>query len=416
MSAEAVRARQLMAMGRWADAADAWRRVLAGEPGDGFAHGQLALCLVRTGDAPAARREALAAVQAAPDEPMAHWIRAVVALHDDRLPEAESAALEALRLDPDDPDHYHILAAALNRLDRAQDALARCEAGLAIDPEHAALTDLRASILTRLGRRDEAEASIREALRRDPDDAEQHANMGWARLSAGDPESAARHFSEALRLEPDNAYAREGLVEAMKSRHAIYRLFLAWTLWMARLSPPTRWAVVIVGFLLYRLCSRLAELHPEMAPWLMPLVWAYFAFAFLTWMAKPLFNLLLLAHPLGRHALAQRERQASLGAGACMLVAVLAVAAYPLTGHAVALLAALAAAFATAVVYDAWEERIERHRRWLIPLTTLYLAAITTSVVLVGCEVLFGARLWNWCMYAWIALLLVPPLLRSRGI
>jgi len=405
-----------MAMQRWADAGEAWRRALAADPEHGTAHAQYAICLLKTGDLAGARREAQAAVRCMPDDPGAHCVRAIVALGDERLPEAEAAAREALRLDPDDPDHHHILAAALNRSDRVAEALERCEAGLALDPEHAPLIDLRASLLTRLGRRDEAEASIHEALRRDPDDPEQHANLGWARLSARDPTGSAQHFAEALRLDPENAYARAGLVEALKAQHLIYRLFLAWTMWLASLSPPTRWAVIIVGFLVYRLCDRLAELHPQLAPWLTPLVWAYLAFAFLTWMAAPLFNLVLLTHPLGRHALEERVRQASLAAGICMGIALLGVIAYPLTGHAVALLAAFAAALATAVVYDAWEERVARWRRILIPAALLFSAAIATSVVLVGYEQPFGARLWHWCFWGWLALLLAPPLLRSRGL
>lgn len=415
MSGEEVRARQLMAMQRWADAGEAWRRALAEDPENGVAHTQYALCLLKTNDLVGARREAQAAVRALPDDPGAHWVRAVVALGDERLVEAEAAAREALRLDPDDPDHHHILAAVLNRADRAAEALERCEAGLALSPEHAALTDLRASLLTRLGRRDEAEASIHEALRRDPDDPEQHSNMGWARLSAHDPKSAARHFAEALRLDPENAYARAGLVEALKAQHRIYRLFLAWTMWLASLAPSTRWAVIVIGFLLYRLCDRLAELHPVAAPWLKPLVWAYVLFAFMTWMAAPLFNLVLLTHPLGRHALEDRVRRASLAAGMCMGGAVLGVIAYPLTGHAVALLAAFAAALVTAVVYDAWEESVPRWRRILIPSALIFAAAIATSVVLVGYEQPFGARLWGWCFWAWIAFLLAPPLLRARG-
>lgn len=416
MSGDAVRARQLMAMQRWADAATAWRRVLADEPGDGFAHAQLALCLLRTGDLPTARREAQAAVSAAPDEEGAHWVLAVVALADERLPEAEAAAREALRLSPDDPDNHHILAAVLNRSDRVPEALAACDAGLERDPEHAALTDLRASILTRLGRRDEAEAVIREALRRDPDDPEQHANLGWASLTGGDPDASARHFAEALRLDPENDYARAGLVEALKARHLLYRIFLSWSLWLAALSPATRWAVILAGFIVYRLADRLSELHPAAAPWLKPLVWGYLVFAFLTWMAQPLFNLVLLTHPLGRHALEARVRTASLAAGACMALALAGVALYPVTGHAVALLAALGCAFATAVVYDALEERVPRWRRILVPTVLLWCAGMATAVTLVGLERAFGVRLWNWSIYGWIVLLVLPPLLRSRGV
>lgn len=412
----AVRAGQLMALGRWRDAAELWRQALAADPADGLAHARLAICLINLDDPVAARREARAAIEHAPDSAFAHWAAGMVALRDDRPGEAEAAAAEALRLDPDDPDHHLLLAAILLRADRAAEALARCEAGLACDPEHAGLVDLRATLLTRLGRRDEAEETIRAALQRDPEDAEQHANLGWARLTAGDHAAAGTHFAEALRLDPDNGYARQGLVESLKARHGIYRLFLAYTLWMAGLSPPTRWLVVILGFAAYRLSRRLAELHPDWAPLLQPVVWAYLAFVFLILVAQPLFDLLLLLHPLGRHALSRRERRAAWAGGLCIAAALAGVIAYPITGHAVCLLAAMAATLLTAVVHDAAEERQPRLRRLLQPAAAILVAVFAAALIFVVQERTFGAMLWQWAMYGWIALIILPPILRARGV
>lgn len=412
---QAIRGQQLMVLGRWADAAEAFRNVLAEDPGDAQAHARLALCLSRLGDHAGARREAAAAVAAAPDDGGIHHLRAMVLLADDRPHEAETAAREALRLDPDDADHHHALAACLLRQDLAQPALAQCDRGLACDPEHAGLTDLRASLLTRLGRREEAEAAISEALRRNPEDAEQHANLGWARLHAGRSDDAVRHCAEALRLDPDSDFARQGLVEALKARYWLYRLFLAWLLWLTSLPPSARWAVILGGWLVYRLAMRLADLHPVWSPWLTPLVWAYFGFAVLTWLAQPLFNLLLVLHPLGREALSARERTASRAAGIGILIGIGGIVAYPLTGHALGLLVAMSAALCTCTLYAAFAERVDRRRRTLIPATLLHAAWMATALVLVGLEIGAGATAWGWALWAWLALLILPGLLRARS-
>ena len=410
-----LHARQLMRIGRWAPAADQLRLALADDPAEADAHALLALCLSRQHEHADARREADLAVRHAPESGYAHWIRAAVLIADDRHAEAETSAREALRIDPNDPDHHHALAACLLARDQAPAALAQVETGLAEDPEHAGLNDLRIALLQRLGRGREAEAAIAAALARDPDNADHHVNVGWARLRAGAAEPAAQHFSEALRLEPDNDQARVGLVEALKARYLLYRLFLAWVFWLMRLSPTVRWLIILGGYFAHSLAGRLADLHPGWSPWLTPLVWGYMGFAFLTWTAQPVFNLLLLAHPLGRHALHGRERTATLACGACLTAAAVGIAAYPLTGHAIGLLVAMQAALLTAVLYPALNERVARRRQILLPATLAYAAVAIVALALIGMERTFGVSLWNWGFFGWLALIFLPGFLAARG-
>lgn len=415
MSGQSIRARQLMEIGRWQAASEALQLALAEDPEDALSHALLAQCFSHLKRHAEARREAERAVQLEPDHPFAHWVLGMILHNDHRSAEAERAAREALRLDPEDADHHYLLAAILAQRDQADLALPQVEAGLALDPEHRGLTDMRAALLTRLGRHEEAEEVIAEGLRRDPDAADHHTNAGWMHLRQRDHARAAQHFAEALRLDPEDGAARSGLVEALKARYLLYRIFLAWIFWLATLAPTTRWLVILGGYLVHRAAGRLAEIHPEWSPWLSPFVWIYFGFAFLTWTAQPVFNLLLYLHPLGRHALSDRERVATLGTGVLIALALIGVASYPPTGHAIGLLVALICAQGSAVLYQTLEEDVARRRRIQGVAFTVWALFQATALALIFAEEAVGARMLTWGFYAWIGLLFLPAVLSDRG-
>jgi hypothetical protein len=130
-------------------------------------------------------------------------------------------------------------------------------------------------------------------------------------LDQANPKQAAVHFREALRLEPTNDYARAGLVEALKARNPIYGLFLRYVLWMAKLPPRAQWGVVIAGVVGNNLLRNAARNNPELSPWISPITTAYVVFVLFTWLAAPIFNLMLRVHPLGKHALSEEQRSES---------------------------------------------------------------------------------------------------------
>ena len=78
--------------------------------------------------------------------------------------------------------------------------------------------------------------------------------MGWTLLHDGDPRKAMGHFREALRLDPGMEWARAGIVEAMKARSLIYRIFLSYFLFMNRLSGNAQWATVCGPRSTQRIC------------------------------------------------------------------------------------------------------------------------------------------------------------------
>jgi tetratricopeptide (TPR) repeat protein len=191
--------------------------------------------------------------------------------------------------------------------------------------------------LVKLGRKKEAGATIEAALAKDPDNAVTHANQGWALLERGDHRKALEHFREALRLDPELDWARAGIVESLKARYLVYRLMLRYFLWMASLRARAQWALIIGLFVLYWVLRHVADANPDLAPWIWPVLYAYIGFAVMGWLADPLFNLLLRLNRFGRLALSPDQVRASNWVGGCLLVALLALGAWLVTGYLIAL-------------------------------------------------------------------------------
>ncbi|MCK6459659.1 MAG: tetratricopeptide repeat protein [Planctomycetes bacterium] len=355
MGVHIERARILFQQSRWEPAEAELRKELASDPGAWDAHALLALCLAAQGRYDDATREGQEAIRLAPDRAFCHYALGHVYVARRRFREAEQCAREAIRLEPDDPDYFELLADVCFAQERWEDALEAAERGLALDAEHAGCTNTRAMALVKLGRRGEAGEALEGALGRDPENALTHANEGWRQLELGKAEKALEHFREALRLEPGNEWARQGIVEALKARSVIYSLVLRYFLWMAKLGGRVRWAVILGGYFGAKLLQKLARKNPDLAPFVWPILVLYVVFCLLTWLATPLFNLLLRLNRFGRLALSREETVASNWVGACLLVSLLSIAlgailgARPLlfTGLGIfALLIPLAATFA----------------------------------------------------------------------
>lgn len=326
------RAMILQRQGRHADAERELRQALTADPHDAMAHAMLGLCLTAQGDYAQATREAQQAIGLAPDLPFAHYAMGLVLSERHRYEEAEAAILEAIRLDPYDPDSFAQLSQIRLNLHRWPSALEAAEQGLALDPQHTACTNLRAMALVKLGRRDDAARAFGDALAQDPDNAFTHANKGWLLLHEGKHQQAMEHFREALRLDPTMDWARAGIVEALKARNVIYRWLLMYFLWMSRLSGQARWGIILGAFFGYQVLRGVARSNPQLATIVWPLLALYLIFAVLTWLADPLFNLLLRLNRFGKLALSREQIITSNWVGALLLLVILALVARLATG------------------------------------------------------------------------------------
>lgn len=317
------RSRLLLEQGRYDLAEKELRRQLAEDHQDPLAHSLLAYCLMQQGRLPEAETEAREAVGLAPDAAFSHFHLGQVLDHRDRLDQAAAAFQEAIRLDPEDADFQAALASIRVQQRRWNEALAAAEQGLELDPDHAGCTNLRAMILTQTGKTGEAHSTLDDALARDPENAFTHANRGWTLLRESRPAPAIEHFREALRLDPSLEYARIGIVEAMKARNPVYRPILRFFLWMGSLQGRTQMWLILGLFFGVRLIRLVARSQPALAPLLYPVIFLYLAFVLLTWVADPLFNLLLRLDRFGRLALSRDQVQASNWFGGILALALI---------------------------------------------------------------------------------------------
>lgn len=325
MTSNLSRAQLLFEQGRFDLAAEELGRQMAQEPDDPFAHCLLALCLSKLKQHDQAVREAQAATHLSPGFAYTHYVLGSVLDDVPRLKDAEVAAREAIRLDPEDADYYALLASIRFGQQHWPDTLRYADAGLALDADNITCANLRGMALVRLNRKEDAQQTIQGTLARDPENAAAHANQGWALLHRGKPNEALDHFKEALRLRPDMEWARQGILEALRARNPVYRVMLNYFLWMSRLGQKARYGVLIGLYILPRIINAYARSHPALAPLAAVVFGIYLVFAFLTWTARPLFNVLLRVDKIGRYALSQQQIIASNWVGSAFLLGITAV-------------------------------------------------------------------------------------------
>ena len=312
----------LFQTGRHDMAEQEFRAALGQDPSDALAHAMLGLCLSKRKEYAQATEEVRQTIQLRPDWHFGHAVMAQV-MHDrDRPKEALAAIGQAIQYDPFNAGHYAVQASVLMSLRNWSDALAAANRGLEISPDDADCLNVRAMALVKLGRRDEAGATIQGALHRDPENATTHANQGWALLHAGDHKQALVHFREALRLEPEMEWAKSGLVEALKARNIVYRVMLRYFLLMSRLSRGAQWGVIIGGYLGSRAIKVVADANPAAGRFLWPVLIVYIAFVLMTWVARPLFNLMLRLSRYGRYALSHDQTMGANCVGLTLLTAI----------------------------------------------------------------------------------------------
>jgi hypothetical protein len=95
---------------------------------------------------------------------------------------------------------------------------------------------------------------------------------------------------------------------------------------MAKFSRRGQWGIILGAYFGNQLLRALAQANPNWAPWILPLRILYIVFALMTWIASPLFNLLLRLNPFGRMVLSQEQIVASNWIGGVLLLALLSLA------------------------------------------------------------------------------------------
>jgi tetratricopeptide (TPR) repeat protein len=311
MSPHLDRARLLLAQSRAADAERESMLALADQGENAEALALLALSRIEQGKSKEALEAARNGVGVAPEEPFLHYVHGHILRHMERYDDAYQAAKESLRLEPRDPDTHALIASIELARNRWPESLDSSEMALVFNPEHVGAANLRAMALVRMGRKAEATQSVDYALHKAPENAFSHANQGWNYLHRNDPHKAQEHFREALRLDPNLEYARDGMLEALKARNPVYRVMLAYFLWLGRQSSRFQWVFIIGIFFGGRITRALSQSQPAFNWIWWPLLGLFYGFVFLSWTAHPMFNLLLRFDRFGRHVLSADQRKAA---------------------------------------------------------------------------------------------------------
>lgn len=322
----------LLQQGRFAEAEGRLRELLSGNPEDAQALYLLAVAQHRQdgGDARAliTIRDALARD---PNDASAHALHASVLLALERRSEAREAAKTAIAMDPHDTSGHTALATVHMDANEWADAERCARAALEIDPEDSTASNLLATALRLQGRSEANAEQLAGMLARDPEDAFTHANAGWQALQSGDRAKAEEHFREALRLDPDNEYARNGLLTAFKAKSPLYRLHLAFSLWMARFTSGRQWMILIGLILVVRFARRL--IGTPLAPLGYVIIYGYLLFAVWQHIADGVGHLLILASRY-RIVLRPAERFDGLLCGGSLVVGLAGVVTGLLLGIA----------------------------------------------------------------------------------
>ena len=270
--------------------------------------------------------------------------------------------------------------------------------------------------LVRMGRKVEAEAPLAAALARAPENALTHANYGWALLHRDKIKEAFAAFREALRLDPTSSWAREGIVEALKARNFIYRLLLRYFLWMSRLTEDEQWGVIGIFHGIRVALRVVARAFPPLWIVVLPLLLLYQAFALLTWVAKPLFALLLRFDRFGRLALSNEDMVASTWMAICLLASELGVLLallarnwgfLALTVGALALLPPVAGVFHASKGVGRVMLAVYAGGLALLVVLACVAAVIGQPVALGFAALLAAVFAVGWIIYTWVASLVI---------
>ncbi|MBL0043055.1 MAG: tetratricopeptide repeat protein [Flavobacteriales bacterium] len=329
-----MRAALLYNQRRFADAERELRDLLTNDPEQPEALQLLAATFLAQNRVAEARSAAQSVLGISPASADAHDLLARIELVDENARMAEEHAMKAVELEPGDSGHYSTLAFVLLRRTEMQRALEAADRGLAINPEDLSCLNMRTEALARLGRKEEADRTIHKTLELDPENPYTHSNTGWAVLRRGDHKKALEHFREALRRDPMNQHAKSGLVEALKARYWLYRVFLGYMFWVSNLKDGARWALILGLYFGNRVLSALTVSYPALAPFIWPLIIAYLLFALSTWVMVPVSNLFLRLNKYGRYALDREETVSSTFTGVSLLLAIGGGIGYLATGSA----------------------------------------------------------------------------------
>ena len=295
---------------------------LATHTDDAIAFALLSMCASGLDDDKRALEYAERAVGLEPDNDAVLYQYARVLVSLDQLKKGEKVIRSAISFNAYDAEYFGLLAIILASRKKFNEALDYANQGLALDPSNLTCLNIRSMAQVKTGDQTGAFSTVEGALEFDPENPITHANYGWGLLEKGDAKKALEHFREALRLDPQNEWAKSGLLEGLKARYFVYRLFLKYAFWMEKMSAGAQFGVIIIVGVMYNRFTSFMFDNEKWQPFLIP-IWVLLILTILSsWFLPALMNLYLRLNTYGRYALNEKQKKISTYVGVAVLVAV----------------------------------------------------------------------------------------------
>jgi len=219
--------------GEWAKAEEGARRLLEEDPQSSSAMVYLALCQFNQKQRDQAAITLGDARKLAPDSFLVHHACVEIALLTMDTATAQSSLAVLHRQQPDSAEVALLQAGFEGLVGHQERQAAWLQEARRRDPDDQDVQVAAVKYLLQHGQRRQAGEELQAMLTRWPEEAEIHCLAGEQALHSGNSRQAQQHYRDALRLDPQREKAREGLMEALRSRNLGYG-------WSHRLLPWLR--------------------------------------------------------------------------------------------------------------------------------------------------------------------------------
>lgn len=196
----------LEGLGKFAEAADCYRKTLQIEPRVAEIHFNLGAALANLGRTDEAITSYKRAIQLKPNLAVAHFNLGLSLQAQGKLDEAIASYRKAISLEPGFFDAYGSMGTALQAQGKLDEAIAAYRKSLTIQSNPLTHFNL-ATALRDSGKLDEAVISYKDALAMNPNYSEAYNNLGETLRDQGNMEEAVRNYHNALIANPENAAA-----------------------------------------------------------------------------------------------------------------------------------------------------------------------------------------------------------------
>ncbi|GLB52737.1 hypothetical protein NBRC110019_17770 [Neptunitalea chrysea] len=301
----------LLRQGRYAEAEKIANEMLSDNPDNPYLLKVLAEIKALQKDFDSALLLINDAIGKVPHEDDFFYLRARVLFALSKYDLAEFNIKEAISFDPSEADYFAFWANIKLYRKGYQEALDLANKALELDAENIMALNARSTALLKLNDKEGSFETIEGALHNDPDNYYTHANYGWGLLEKGDHKKAMIHFQESLQRNPNYGYAQQGMLEAIKAKNLVYRLFLKYAFFMSNKVGKYQWGILLGMYVIFRVLENLADKNEALEPFIMPIVYLYIVFAISTWIINPISNLFLRFNKYGKFLLEERERKNS---------------------------------------------------------------------------------------------------------